>query len=136
MSWQEVGMVVLGGTALATLNVIAIVVMVSLLPLTDKAKLIILFSLGLVNLFISYEVLIRMPPNSQNIRPATINPTDHSHDCCNAVRGINRILVHKPTIPKVATAIRKSPTIKVPNTINAFIKYLHKIIIDVLRYVL
>lgn len=136
MSWEEVALTVVGGTALALIVGILIVVAVSLLPLSDKVRLLVLFSSGLAIWFIGYEVLRRMPPKIHTKTAAMIRPTTPLTELWRGVKSIKRMFVHKPIDPAIATAIRNNPSMNVPNTIIAFIVKSLRKFIQVLHNVL
>jgi hypothetical protein len=110
LSKGDVVAVVVLGSVLALLAVVLIMGLVSLLPITDKQKFLVLGALGICSLIGGYLTLKRMPPKNQQANPAPIKPTGHSQDCCSPVREKNRNLSHAPTIPKTAITISRVPT--------------------------
>lgn len=134
LSWQ-VGVLAILGTVLVAVGATALV---SLFPVSDKAKCGILFGLGVVSCTIGYFLLKRAPATAQQKNPAAIKPTDHCHDSCNGFSEINRNFSHIPTIPNAAIAISSAPSRKppIPNNVLAILASFHHYLIRVLHYVL
>jgi hypothetical protein len=140
LSRQEIGIVVIVGTAIAIVVVIMLVAIVSSFPISDASKYKVLFGLGVASLFVGYWLLTRkrMPPKIQTRKPATVKPITHSHDVCNGVNEINRNFCQYPAQPSQAIAISSPPTTTQAKTANAFpiLSSFHRYLIGVLHNVL
>lgn len=139
LSWQEIGIVVVTGTAIAIVVVIALVAIVSSLPIPDASKYKVLFGLGVASLFVGYVfTLKRIPPKSQTRKPATVKPITHSKDVCNGSNEINRNLCQYPAQPSQAAAISSPPTTRQAKTASALfmLSSFHRYLIGVLHNVL
>jgi hypothetical protein len=139
LCWQEIGIVVLVGAAIAITAVIVIVAIVSSFPISDASKCKVLFGLGLASLFAGYVLTLkRIPPKTQQRTPPTVKPITHSGDVCNGSNEINRKFFHVPNIPNKATAISSAPTKNRTKTSSALpiLTSFHRYLIRVLHNVL
>lgn len=109
MTWQGLVLTLIAAALLAFVATVVIAAIVYALPISDKAKCITLFTLGLCSISIGYFTLIKMPANNQQAAPQAIKTITGVIDRCRLARDIKRNLSHVPTMPNRAIAISKEP---------------------------
>jgi len=71
------------GTFGALTAVILITTVVSLIPVSERLQLLILYAVGLASLVVAYSTLLSKPAKTKSNKPKPITPKDHSHDSRN-----------------------------------------------------
>jgi hypothetical protein len=138
LSRRQIVIVVLLGTVVAVVLTVALVTLVSLFSISDKAKCQILFNLGIASWFIGYLVLIRTPAQNQQKAPPSAKPVGNSHDSLNGPNEINKNFSNTPVVPSKVIVSNNAPTaisMKTPSALSilsSFHCYLTKVLHNVL----